>query len=355
MDTGVVFGKIVNGCKRFCRYSNSVSCNLSGDALKVLKKIPDGSISLILTDPPYHTTKKTEYLRGHLFSAGRGLSCLDRGVRERVEADPQAERFGVLLLLGRHGRETGSRLFFRFQHPFPNRVDEAQRAGIRRMEAKDEKRGAAAVVHTERIIFMEPAVEGNLNRSYFGDYLRAARKELSLSAHILTEMVGAYGKVNHGGAVSNWEAGRNVPSREQYDRICQAFYQCGRQRPMPAYEDIVRPFNVNKNMEFTDVWTFENIRPYKGKHPAEKPVKLLEQAVLATTYTGDIVLDCFAGSGSTAVAALKNDRCSVSIEIDPQWSGQITRLLKALEGLAKKDYPDNYSSPLLESVPGDRA
>ena len=45
---------------------------------------------------------------------------------------------------------------------------------------------------------------------------------------------------------------------------------------MPAYEDIVRPFNVNKNMEFTDVWTFENIRPYKGKHPAEKPVKLLE-------------------------------------------------------------------------------
>ena len=35
MDTGVVFGKIVNGCKRFGRYSNSVSCNLSGDALKV--------------------------------------------------------------------------------------------------------------------------------------------------------------------------------------------------------------------------------------------------------------------------------------------------------------------------------
>ena len=54
------------------------------------------------------------------------------------------------------------------------------------------------MVHTERIIFMEPAVEGNLNRSYFGDYLRAARKELSLSAHTLTEMVGAYGKVNHG-------------------------------------------------------------------------------------------------------------------------------------------------------------
>ena len=99
----------------------------------------------------------------------------------------------------------------------------------------------------------------------------------------------------------------------------------------------------------------ENIRPYKGKHPAEKPVKMLEHAILATTYEGDIVLDCFAGSGSTAVAALKNNRRSVSIEIDEQWTEQITALLQQLDGISSSDYPDNYHEALLQSPPDQMA
>ncbi|MEZ4211232.1 MAG: DNA methyltransferase [Candidatus Paceibacterota bacterium] len=50
---------------------------------------------------------------------------------------------------------------------------------------------------------------------------------------------------------------------------------------------------------------FSQYRPHKGKHPAEKPITLLEHAIASTTFTDDIVLDCFSGSGSTAVAALK--------------------------------------------------
>ena len=61
---------------------------------------------------------------------------------------------------------------------------------------------------------------------------------------------------------------------------------------LPEYEDVIRPFNVNKDIEFTDVWSFKNVRQYKGKHPAEKPLDLLEHAIKATTYEGDIVLDC---------------------------------------------------------------
>ena len=88
---------------------------------------------------------------------------------------------------------------------------------------------------------------------------------------------------------------------------------------MPPYEDVIRPFRVDAKVEFTDVWTFPNVRPYKGKHPAEKPASLLELAIAATTYEGDIVLDCFGGSGSTALAAVKLNRRAVSIEIEPHW------------------------------------
>ncbi len=50
------------------------------------------------------------------------------------------------------------------------------------------------------------------------------------------------------------------------------------------YEDVIRPFEVNANVEFTDVWTFPSVKTYKGKHPAEKPVKMLEHCILSTTF-----------------------------------------------------------------------
>ena len=75
---------------------------------------------------------------------------------------------------------------------------------------------------------------------------------------------------------------------------------------------------------------------------------MLEHAIIYTTYEGDIVLDCFAGSGSTAVAALKNNRRSISVEIDEQWISQIEHVLKNLEGLSVDEYPNNYNSPLFD-------
>lgn len=352
MDTSVVFENIINNCAEFCDYNNAGACNLAGDSLDILKKIPDGSVSLILTDPPYHTTKKRNIYGDTFFREDADyLSWISEYAKEWKRI---LKPNGSIFCFCSSAMAAKLEAVFSSEFNILSQIvwTKPNAPGFNGWKQKMKKEALRQwYAHTERIIFMEPAVEGNLNRSFFGDYLRSARKELNMTAHTLTEMVGAYGKVNHGGAVSNWEAGRNVPSREQYERLCEAFYQKGRTEPMPAYEDIIRPFHVNKNMEFTDVWTFENIRPYKGKHPAEKPVKMLEHAILATTYEGDIVLDCFAGSGSTAVAALKNNRRSVSIEIDQHWTEQITTLLKRLNGLAAQGYPDNYCEALVQTLP----
>ena len=58
---------------------------------------------------------------------------------------------------------------------------------------------------------------------------------------------------------------------------------------------------------------------------------MLEHAIEATTFPGDIVLDCFAGSGSAALAALKLGRRSISIEIDPLWVTAIAERLEVYE------------------------
>ena len=341
------FDLIASAGEEYIKYISTNALLFAGDSLEILKQFPSHTVSLILTDPPYHSTKKKNIFGDTFFREDEEYV---KWIKQyAMEWKRVLKPNGSVFCFCSPAMASKLEAAFSDQFNILSQIvwTKPNAPGFDGWKQKMKKEALRQwYSHSERIIFMEPAVEGNLNRSYFGDYLHRARKELSLSTNTLTEMIGAYGKVNHGGAVSNWEAGRNVPSKEQYTRICQALKDSGRKEDMPLYEDIIRPFNVNKNMNFTDVWSFENIRPYKGKHPAEKPVEMLEQALLATTYEGDIVLDCFAGSGSTAVAALKNNRKSISIEIDEAWIEHIGNVLRGLENIDRACFPNNYNEPL---------
>ena len=57
-----------------------------------------------------------------------------------------------------------------------------------------------------------------------------------------------------------------------------------------------------------------------GSHPTQKPVELLERIVRLWTEPGDLILDCFLGTGTTAVAAERLGRKWVGIEREPQYA-----------------------------------
>jgi len=59
--------------------------------------------------------------------------------------------------------------------------------------------------------------------------------------------------------------------------------------------------------------------PENTDHPTQKPEKLLAKILLASTNSGDLVLDPFAGSGTTAVAAKKLGRDFIAIESDENY------------------------------------
>ena len=71
-----------------------------------------------------------------------------------------------------------------------------------------------------------------------------------------------------------------------------------------------------------DVWSdIHRIRHNKHRdpHPCQLPVHLLERLLLMSTDEGDVILDPFMGTGTTAVAAARLGRHVIGIDIDPQY------------------------------------
>ena len=74
---------------------------------------------------------------------------------------------------------------------------------------------------------------------------------------------------------------------------------------------------VNGGVYMQDVWKLSAASAWEklhGKHPTQKPLRLLYRAILASTNKGDIILDPFAGSSTTGIAANLLGRSFVGID-----------------------------------------
>lgn len=67
------------------------------------------------------------------------------------------------------------------------------------------------------------------------------------------------------------------------------------------------------------VWTFSGESKKKIGHPTPFPVELPRRCMKLFSFVGDLVIDPFMGSGSTLVAAQKNNRKSIGFDIEPDY------------------------------------
>lgn len=93
--------------------------------------------------------------------------------------------------------------------------------------------------------------------------------------------------------------------------------QYGKQYEMILYANKGRRLINGKRL--TDVWNFDRISGKKQVHQNEKPLDLMEQIIIKSSNEGDIVLDPFAGSGTTLVAAKRLGRQYIGYEIDKKY------------------------------------
>lgn len=76
------------------------------------------------------------------------------------------------------------------------------------------------------------------------------------------------------------------------------------------------------NKQMRSVWSINTPQPFEkvhGKHPTQKPLKLMERIVLSSTNEGDIVLDPFTGSSTTGLACHKNGRRFIGIDTEKDY------------------------------------
>lgn len=90
----------------------------------------------------------------------------------------------------------------------------------------------------------------------------------------------------------------------------------------PHFFDCEKMEELNDGKRMPDVWQIPIVRPWEmkcGQHPTQKPLKLLHRTILASTRPGELILDPFAGSCTTGVAANLLGRRFVGIEKEGEY------------------------------------
>jgi site-specific DNA-methyltransferase (adenine-specific) len=324
---------------------------IQGDCLVEMAKLPDKSVDLILTDPPYFKVKTdawdrqwekpTEFLAWldsiaaqwqRILKPNGSLYCFaSPQMAARVECQIM-ERFRVI------------------NNIVWSKPMEKGKAATPKKTCKETLR--SYFTYSERIIFAEHFGSKNMDKSEGGymakcDELRGVifepltsylKNERDMAGHTTRSVVEALSctTIDHYFRNTQWA----LPTEKHYLSMRELFNRSGGdflkkdynvlktdyenlrkkyEQACDDYEYLRRPFAVSAEVPYTDVWLFDTVAYYKGKHPCEKPQDLLRHIISASSRPGGVVLDCFMGSGSTGVACRELGREFIGIELDAEY------------------------------------
>lgn len=149
-------------------------------------------------------------------------------------------------------------------------------------------------------------------------------------------------------AWGSWLSAANPTLRDIHEYIlvfCKDTFS--RKRPKGRESTISK----GEFLEFTkSVWTFAAESARKVGHPAPFPIELPRRLIQLYTFRGEVILDPFAGSGATCLAALQNDRFYIAYEVDKKYIELAERRIR--EYLNRPTIP---GLSLVESVKAERA
>ena len=289
--------------------------------------LPDKSQQLIIADPPYFEVKGEfdfiwKYFDDYLKDVEKwAIEC------KRLLADN-----GSLFWWGHAKKIAYSQIILdKYFHLGNSLVWEKIEC---KTKAQDFEQARHFSPITERCLFYTNEIEMTglefIEKEYiaprnpFAKELKKARLKKGVSINQVAEYGKFYGNVNHGGAVTNWERGYNVPLKEQWKILSDNLpierkeYEDLRKEYedlRKEYEDLRRTFNNVSKLTDVIKWSQESNVSRHYNHETIKPLGLTRELIRITTRENDNVFIPFGGSGTEMEACKLENRNYTVYEI----------------------------------------
>lgn len=365
-------------------YEHGAVTLYKGDCRAVLREIAPASVALLLTDPPYGIKVKSDQFADAAtdWDNGDPTELIDAML---AEARPKMKPNGAFYVFGHPGQFMNARQQYTRAGfmPLQELVWVKTESGALPNQSRVNKQNPEAMrtyfPETERILFGEVMATGrteekDAERAWhlreekehdakmkpLVEYMRGELAKTTLTvADVCRLMKERTGK---GPICGHYFSGHQfvLPTEEMYGHLrailnanlkpgvvaCQTrdFAALGReysslkaeyqnlkgewQELRDQWEALRRPHYAQPRTK-SDVLRYNVVAIDKRVgHPCEKPVDLLADLIKTSTRPGDTVLDCFAGSGATGIAAKATGRLAVLIEQEESYCRMIRRRLE---------------------------
>ena len=286
-----------------------------GDCLELMKNIPDGSVDLVLTDPPYGTMK---------------------GIDDKHDWDTIIDTEKMFTEISRVLRRNGKAVLF-CQEPYTSHLI---------------TNAPPSMLFCYRGIWLKNCSGNSMMAktamtSWFEDFCVFVNKETHGGLHKLTSKItdlvmsigfdefakimfceGRYKNLSSAKIATHKKIhldGWNDYDSNAFDEKMYRYLQTKIEMPytFDEYFAIVEEYKQKTKSVF-NLWqggkSKSNVLEYKkdndGYHPTQKPVALLEDLIQTYSNEGNTVLDFTTGSGSTGVACVNTNRHFIGIELD---------------------------------------
>lgn len=328
---------------------------LNADCMEVMRGMENNSVDAIITDPPYFRVKgeawDNQWEDSHAFLVWVGELCeqFERILKPngslyffasprmaaRVECEI-AKRFNVLnSITWRKGADGKSET---------SRGNAARKEDLRSFWGSSERIIFSEHYGADNIANGEAGYEAKCDelRGFVFEPLRAYLAGERDRAGLTTRQVAEAYQMKTGSRTVTGMAGHwfkrvqwTLPTAENYQWLRGLFGDGFLRREYEdlrrEYEDLRRPFSVTARDQWSDVWDFDPVQAYQGKHPCEKPLPLLCHILSASTKPGAVVFDPFAGSGSMGEACHRMGRRFIGTEMCPENHAKAQARLTAVQ------------------------
>lgn len=309
-----------------------------GDCLEVMKNIPNKSINLVIIDPPYNIGKdkwdKWKTVEEYVEFMGKVFKECERVLKDNGSFYFFHNDFLQIVELQNFINKNTNFIFK--QLLIWNKTNFKKFAWTNRDPEKCKDRNWFPNV--EYCLYYTFQDETGLKSVYdnqecfksIKQYLKDERKKVrdagftDKDLRIMCEV-----SLKGGGLLGHYWGNKQwmLPTEKHYNALQKTGYF---QKPYEelrqeyeglreGYESLRYTFNLKEVQDnISCVW--ESNSTNSGKlHSCQKPLDILEKIIKTSSNEGDIVLDCFMGSGSTGVAALNTNRKFIGIELDEKY------------------------------------